>query len=408
MFSKTLTIAALAAVSAAQIQLTPRAAPLPFNLTFVEGLAEFLGKMGFTSIATAVTLGMNSPGGLDFLTNIQGNSKTLLVPNNAAFATFNKAFPNSNNPSFVGDVLSYHLIDGIFNDSSAFSTAPDHTVARTALNDSASTQLEGGLSQAMVFSVEVEVIHILNQKTNATVTGSLSFQNLPIQIIDTVIDIPGNFSTAIGANNLTGASTVFSQVNLIVPIQAANGLTIFVPSDTAFANVQSTLTSLSASNLTAVQNAVSNHVINGTTIYSTQLGAISAVSIAGEPFTFASNSSGTFVTSGSTTASVLVADIVLSNGVMHIIDTVFLNTNANAAAAAAAFSSAVSVAATEAAVVPTAALAAVAITTTLSSSSLATTSTSASSHAVPTFPVVNALRAIAVLVGVYVGAAVLI
>ncbi|KAG8875423.1 hypothetical protein FRB97_005094 [Tulasnella sp. 331] len=68
------------------------------------------------------------------MTNIQGNGATLLVPNNAAFTAFDKAFPNPSDPSFVCKFLSYHLIDGNF-DGSTFSTASIHIVARTALND---------------------------------------------------------------------------------------------------------------------------------------------------------------------------------------------------------------------------------------------------------------------------------
>ncbi|KAG8849863.1 hypothetical protein FRB96_000608 [Tulasnella sp. 330] len=405
MFAKTLTIAALAAAAAAQ-----NSTAAPYNVTYLQGLAGFLATMNLTSLASAVTMSINSTGTLNLLKNINGTGKTLLAPTNTAFTGFATKFPNSSNAEFVGDVLSYHLIDGTLN-STLFSTAPNHTIARTAMTDPAVVQLEGGFPQAIVFAVEDNVTHVLNQNTNVTITNTTSYQDLLIYIVDSVVDIPGNFSTAIGTYQLTAASTVLTQLNFTAPINAAKGFTIFVPDNDAFAAAQSTLTSLMSSNITAVQDAVSNHVINGSTIYSTQLGSASATSIAGEPFTFASNSSGTFVTSGNSTAKVVVADVLLDNGVMHIIDTVLLNTQDNLGAAASAYSSATSVAATAATASATGPIGNNVGTSgsgTGSSGSSSSTTKSAAGRTVPIFTGANALQAAVVLAGVFAGAAVLI
>jgi hypothetical protein len=66
------------------------------------------------------------------------------------------------------------------------------------------------------------------------------------------------------------------------------------------------------------------------------------VSAGGQPLTFTVNTTGVFVTSGSSTAKVVQPNVLTSNGVVHLIDTVLLNTANNPAAASSAQSSAVS------------------------------------------------------------------
>lgn len=139
-----------------------------------------------------------------------------------------------------------------------------------------------------------------------------------IQVVDAVIDLPGNLSTAMTEWNLTAANTVFTELNLVSPITMTRGVTLFVPNDAAFAAVNATLMQLAATNVTQITEILQNHVINGTSLYSTELGGASATSDGGQKFTFASNSTGNFVTSGNFTAKIVTADILLDNGVMHV------------------------------------------------------------------------------------------
>lgn len=74
-------------------------------------------------------------------------------------------------------------------------------------------------------------------------------------------------------------------------------------------------------------------------MYSTTLASANYTSAGGQPFTFTTNSTGAFVTSGTTTAQIVAADIPIANGVVHIIDRVLANPTANTAAAESAASS---------------------------------------------------------------------
>ena len=60
------------------------------------------------------------------------------------------------------------------------------------------------------------------------------------------------------------------------------------------------------------------------------------MSAAGEPFAFVRNETGTYVISGTVTARVTQPDVLLPNGVIHVIDQVLLNVLSDPAAASSA------------------------------------------------------------------------
>lgn len=59
-------------------------------------------------------------------------------------------------------------------------------------------------------------------------------------------------------------------------------------------------------------------------------------SAAGEPLTFLTNSSGTYVESGGASARLVQTDVLVSNGVVHIVDAVLVNAESDAGAAVSA------------------------------------------------------------------------
>lgn len=78
-------------------------------------------------------------------------------------------------------------------------------------------------------------------------------------------------------------------------------------------------------------------IINGTTLYSPFLtGTQNYTSQSGQNFTFSANSTGQYVTLGNITAQIIQPDVLLTNGVIHVIDRVLLDVNADGAAAASA------------------------------------------------------------------------
>ncbi|PPQ74235.1 hypothetical protein CVT24_001106 [Panaeolus cyanescens] len=237
---------------------------------------------------------------------------------------------------------------------------PNVTIGRTLLNDSDLVQLEGNKSQVLAWtrSGEQGNITILNQIQNITVVNSTTWQNFLISGIDGVLTPPGDLQTALQAVNATAALTFVSQAQLPQQqggndsatdvLDDARGLTFFVPNNEAFTSqINQTLQGLQ-NNQSAITTLLENHYINGTTIYSPQIrrmisvhGQANATTAAGEPLTFSSNDTGIFVSgSNGTTAQIVRPDVLLKNGVVHIVDSVFFNEESDEGTAASAYESA--------------------------------------------------------------------
>ncbi|KAH9475780.1 hypothetical protein JR316_0011339 [Psilocybe cubensis] len=217
------------------------------------------------------------------------------------------------------------------------------TIGRTLLNSSNLVHLEGNKSQVLVWTRYEQNgnISILNQPQNVTVVNSTVWRNLFINGVTGVIVPPGNLTAALTAVNATAAQNLVSTIQIpaengtnvtaLEALESARGITLFVPNDEAFTSeVNETLSGLQ-SNQTAQTNLLQNHYINGTSLYSTEItNSTQGVTAAGEPLTFSRNETGLFVsgTNGST-AQIIRPDVLVQNGVVHIIDRVFVVESSN-------------------------------------------------------------------------------
>lgn len=79
-------------------------------------------------------------------------------------------------------------------------------------------------------------------------------------------------------------------------------------------------------------------LLNGTTIYSSDLPGQNLTTAGGESLLFTVNGTGQYVTDSATnkTARIIQPDVLLANGVLHVIDRVFLDTDTDPSAASAA------------------------------------------------------------------------
>jgi len=179
-----------------------------------------------------------------------------------------------------------------------------------------------------------------------------SYENLNIYVVDGILDYPGDVNSTFGANDgLTGFANLAHNTNVPVwdtgdgrienapvteVLHGIRGLTLLVPSNQASAQEIPQIPSNNAQ-LWAI---LRNHIINGTTLYSSSFANFTYVSAAGQYLHFKTNSSGKFVTSGDTTARITQPDVLTKNGVFHIIDRVLLNAQVNEDAADDAYESA--------------------------------------------------------------------
>ncbi|KAF5375990.1 hypothetical protein D9757_008854 [Collybiopsis confluens] len=328
------------------------------NLTAFANALQSLGATTFGSIAA--NLSSTPQGQTAIQTLLSGGNFTIFAPSNDALA----AVPESvtSNSSALLDVVLYHVLPGSFSSSNSSTpvlmsaTFPNHTLGRTLLN---STESEGNVSQVLAWTKEGNTISFLNQPTNVSVVNSTRVEGAQIDIylINGVLTSPPTLTTLV--SNSTNTTSLGGLLNntFITGSDGSNTtlgnylsqgtITAFAPINAAFSAIQSSLSSL-ATNQSGLITVLQNHLINGTALYSTEIANnTSQTSAAGETLHFSTNSSGTFVTSGSASAKIIQTDLLTSNGVVHLIDNVLVNLESDPAAASSAFASATSAAATE-------------------------------------------------------------
>ncbi|KDQ10845.1 hypothetical protein BOTBODRAFT_190182 [Botryobasidium botryosum FD-172 SS1] len=292
------------------------------NATTASLLSDALTSLRLTALATVIDVGGSDPRFAAFLEEVGAGNKTFFVPTKLTLSqglSFITNIPNAVR------TLQYQIAHGqIFPDTAPVS--PSHVVAPSVLNDNSTVFLKGGDTQLIVATKEDDgQLHILNQGTDLVVTQSQTVMSLGlvINLVDTFLVPPGNLSAALAANNLTQFQTALQNAGLLSSLSSQRGVTIFAPSDAAFASASGVLSSLSAGQLTTV---LQNHVLNST-VYSPSFGT-SQISSTGQTL----HMSNTSVTAGKSTAKLSQTDIGLQNGVLHIVDTVILDQNSGPSA----------------------------------------------------------------------------
>ncbi|KAG2074454.1 FAS1 domain-containing protein [Suillus decipiens] len=318
---------------------------------YLNGLVQGLNTDGLTTLASASAALNSSSDGQQIAQSLSTGNWTLFAPNNQAFSS---APINLTDPTSVRNLLSYHVVHGNFTDQT--SSYPNITLGRTLLNDSSLVWLEGNESQVLAWSNGSNGIFVLNNGTTVPVVNKTVYQNLQVLVIDSVLKIPQNLSNTLAnstydVTSVGGALSSFNaptnnSITLLNVLNNASGITLFAPNDTAIATA-SCIGGL-LPNTTALIALFGNHIINGTTVYSPSFtNKNTYTSASGEPFSFKTNSSGVYVSSaGSNWAKIMRSDVLTSNGVVHVIDSVLLDKKVNVSAAISAYQSATSVAAT--------------------------------------------------------------
>lgn len=259
----------------------------------------------------ATTLAGTEEGMALFMQLSQGN-KTVFAPNNDAFAAVPEEV--SSNTTLLGQILSYHILNDTYA-VGGVAVSPAHTIARSLLTGG-DYMLPGNRTAPLVLTknaTDSEMFTILTE-VNTTAMGPAQAANLNVFIIDTVLSIPPSLGTLAGTVVPKLAGLIESS-GLLDALNNQPGLTIFAPNDAAIDAISSQLPSL---NETTVQTILANHVINGTTAYSDRITDGNYTSAAGQPFTFMSNDTGTYVMSANATARILQTDIIYNKGVVHV------------------------------------------------------------------------------------------
>ncbi|WBA43717.1 fasciclin domain-containing protein [Hymenobacter canadensis] len=287
------------------------------------------GNPAFSTLVAAVTK-------TDLATTLSGTGPfTVFAPTNDAFAKLSAPFNNAANITAITDasqiatlrgILLYHVLGAnvkaadIANGSSSATTArPASTVGGATINDNTLylTKNAAGVS--------------INGGTRV-VTADVAASNGTIHAIDNVLMPPSQTIAAIVVSRASAATPEFTlllqalQRPAAAPILAAAGtqganVTVFAPTDAAFRALLGTapLSSVSDADLTAI---LSRHVISTGRVFSSDLAA-GTVTTLGGPVTVAAAGTSFTVRGGTgTAANIAAANVLATNGVVHVIDQV--------------------------------------------------------------------------------------
>jgi uncharacterized surface protein with fasciclin (FAS1) repeats len=182
-------------------------------------------------------------------------------------------------------------------------------------------QLPNNQSQPLVLSQELDGSQtlILGAAEATRVTGGpYSEGNLTLYSIDKVVGLPEPITMT--AREATQSFSIFMRFlqdnSLAISLENSQGVTVFAPVDTV---PWYTTPSFTALNTSSRQAALNKH-ITPQVLYSNQFSDGNMNTTSNKGLVFTSNSSGTFVTVDSNTARIVRSDIIITNGVVHAID----------------------------------------------------------------------------------------
>ncbi|KAG0642617.1 FAS1 domain-containing protein [Tuber brumale] len=258
--------------------------------------------------------------------------RTFLAPSDAAFA---KRLAGTNNTSNTSQtqmeaMLSYHIMNGSFPASAL--TSPGGVAAATFLQDSQYTNLGRGAVGNMVFASQygdsgeassagkLEVFGGVGN--SAPIVGTdIKFGNGLVHVVDDLLSLPQTCTSSMGKLSLSSLIVALNRASLAQTLDNTPGVTCFAPTQEAFAALGNPEGKLSPGELS---DALKLHTL-GKAAYSPDLkpGTSYPTLANGQSIKVLREGGALFVTSdGGGKAKVVRGNVIVKNGVMHVIDKV--------------------------------------------------------------------------------------
>ena len=231
---------------------------------------------------------------------------TVFAPTDEAFAKLPEGTVEAllADPEALAEILLYHVVPGKVmaadvSDGLEAETAQGSTVSFAIHSDGAPA-----INDALITATDIEAF------------------NGVIHVIDTVILPPDDIvDTAIGAGSFNILVTAVQAAGLEEALRGEGPFTVFAPTDEAFAKLpQGTVEALLA-DPEALANILLYHVIEGKVLAASVTDGLEAETLQGSTVSFAIHSDGTPAINE---ALIIATDIMASNGVIHVIDSVIL------------------------------------------------------------------------------------
>ena len=240
------------------------------------------------------------------LATLQGTGPfTLFAPTDQAFSDAGidlVALDTPEGKAALQDILLYHVYSG--------------EVPASAVTDGMLANMANG--DNLKFGVNNGIVTV----GNANVTmADVQASNGIIHVIDTVLSPPSLYVPATaqttGIHDTLVAAVV--QADLLATLQGTGPFTVFAPTDQAFSDAGIDLGALDTpEGKAALSDILLYHVVSAEVASSTVTDCMSADAANGQPLSFTVDANGVMVND----ATVVAADVITTNGLIHVIDTV--------------------------------------------------------------------------------------
>ncbi|KAK7959551.1 fasciclin domain-containing protein [Apiospora aurea] len=257
-----------------------------------------------------------NPNILTALNNAQ--NVTILAPNNDALngvinGSVNTYGGSVKDSTWVANLLNYHVLKGTYQ-ASAFTDKP--MFPHTLLNNQSYTNVTDGQVVQMQ-KKDNKVVAYSGLKYYSTVkTADVNYTGGVIHIIDRVLVIPQNDTATMTSANLTALSGAVKAANLGPQLDGLKDVTIFAPDNNAFVSISSLLANMSSQD---VGKILGYHIVPGAVAYSSMLKNETIKAQEGTDLKITVEDNGAVFVNA---ARVTVPDILVGNGVVHVLNQV--------------------------------------------------------------------------------------
>lgn len=201
----------------------------------------------------------------------------------------------------LSDILLYHVVPGKY--------YAEDVLAMPVLESAQGSSLLVKLMEGKAMLNDAEII-----------ITDIPARNGVIHVIDTVVT-PGNIvETAVKDGRFTTLAAALGAANLVEALQGEGPFTVFAPTDDAFAKLPEGTVEALLADIPTLSNILLYHVVEGSVKAADVAGLSNADTLAGEKLNIMIDGGKVMIND----AQVIIADIVTTNGVIHVIDTVLL------------------------------------------------------------------------------------
>jgi len=234
--------------------------------------------------------------------------QTIFAPSDEAFAKLPEGTLESLTTEQATTIVLRHVVGGATVPAANVTTGPVKTLGGEVI-DLIKTD-EGGVQ----ISYKSNIVDV--------VTADVMASNGVIHVIDEVI-LPGDVvDVAVANGNFKTLVGLLTELNLVDALKGMTAQTIFAPSDDAFAKLpEGTLESLTTEQKTEI---VLRHVIANLTVPAADVTTGPVVTLGGETIDLIKTDAGILISYKNNLINIALADVMASNGVIHVIDGVIL------------------------------------------------------------------------------------